>query len=78
MFPGLKERPATKSLRLSQCRIEGGWFYVGWYHIPDGQVDMRPIDTPAISAQETATISDSRIESNQLQSVSGIQASFGG
>lgn len=74
-FPALKDRPAARDLILSQFRIEGGWLSVGWNHTPDQMNNGRPVDLPAISTQETATFSDSKLET---QIEPGVQAFFGG
>jgi hypothetical protein len=44
----LKDRPAARDLQLSQCRIEGGWFYLGWNVYPAGNYQTFPIDLPAV------------------------------
>jgi len=44
----LKDRPAAGELTLSQCRIEGGWFYLGWNLPETNSFQSYPIDLPAI------------------------------
>jgi len=44
----LKDRPAAKDLMLSQCRMEGGWLYLGWNSAPAGSGQFYPMDLPAI------------------------------
>ncbi len=58
-FPALKDRKNVRDLLLSQCRMEGGWLYLGWNHSPAGSAgSARPVDLPAISPRETAHFSD--------------------
>jgi hypothetical protein len=73
-MPALQNRPAARNLQLSQFRMEDGWLSVGWNHVPDGGIDMRPRDLPAISSQEAVSFSDSDSEARVEPST---QASFG-
>jgi hypothetical protein len=77
-LPALKDRPVAKALQLSQCRMQDGWFFVGWNHVPEGETNLRPVDLPALSTLETATFSDPQPETQPASRVQGIQASFGG
>jgi hypothetical protein len=57
-FPALQDRPVAKELMLSQCRMESGWLYIGWNHVPEGKVNNRPVDLPAISGPVSARFRD--------------------
>ena len=52
----LKDSDVSKSLVLSQCRIEGGWFYLGWVYVPgrhEGSSYTMSLDLPAIWNEAT-------------------------
>jgi hypothetical protein len=49
----LKDGPIANGLTLNQCRLEGGWFYLGWNYVPKGQYYSGPIDLPAVWNEAT-------------------------
>jgi hypothetical protein len=53
----LKDSDVAKGLSLNQCRIEGGWFYLGWAYVPGRQdansIYSMPLDLPAIWNEAT-------------------------
>ncbi len=49
----LKDGPIANGLTLNQCRSEGGWLYLGWSYVPQGQFYSGPIDLPAIWNEAT-------------------------
>lgn len=57
-FPALRDRPVAKEMKLAQCRMEAGWLYLGWNHVPQGSLSNRSVDLPAIEAPATARLSD--------------------
>ncbi len=44
----LKNSPVARKLFLSQCRVEGGWLYLGWNYVEASNYISMTVDTPAI------------------------------
>jgi hypothetical protein len=74
-IPFLKDRPAAKEMVLSQLRMQEGWLYAGWNYAPQGSLQNRPSDLPAIETQATAKLTDSETE---YYVPSLVSESFGG